>query len=118
LHNDSENDLEQARTVIGASIGEPTGETARTNEDNWNEHVDDAHSTPQPPTAELCFDSYESAKEHYMAYAQRTGFSIRIDWSRKRQDREYDNVSLVCTNIGKYYEAKEDTHNPEGAVKK
>jgi hypothetical protein len=33
--------------------------TAETNEDNLNEHVDDAHSTPQPPTTEMLFDSFE-----------------------------------------------------------
>jgi hypothetical protein len=27
-------------------------------------------------------------------------------------------VNLVCINAGKHYEAKEDTHNLEGAVKK
>jgi hypothetical protein len=70
--------------------------TAGTKEDNNNENVDDAHSTPQPPTAEMRFDSFESAKEHYRAYAQRTGFGIRIDWSRKGQDGEYNNVNLVC----------------------
>jgi hypothetical protein len=83
LHSDGENDLEQAGTTTGASIGEPTENTTGTNEDKWNEHVDDAHSTPQPPT-EMLFDNFESAKEHYMTYAQRTWFRIRIYWSRKR----------------------------------
>jgi hypothetical protein len=64
------------------------------------------------------FDSFEFAKEHYRAYAQRKGFGIRIDWSRKGQDGEYNSVNIVCSNAGKKYEQKEDTQNPEGAVKK
>jgi hypothetical protein len=55
------------------------------------------------------FDSFESAKEHYRVYAQRTGSEIKIDWSRKGHDGDYNNVNLVCTNAGKHYEAKEDT---------
>jgi hypothetical protein len=92
--------------------------TAGTNEDDSNENVADAHSTPQPPIAEMRFDSFELAKEHYRAYAQRKGFGIRIDWSRKGQDGEYNSVNIVCSNAGKNYEQKEDTQNPEGAVKK
>jgi hypothetical protein len=118
LHSDSEDDRQQAGIATGASLGEPMVGTAGTNEDNSNENVDDAHSTPQSPTAEMRFDSFESAKEHYRAYAQKTGFGIRIDWSRKGQDGEYNNVNLVCTNAGKHYEPKEDTQNPEGAAKK
>jgi hypothetical protein len=83
LHSDSEDDRKQAGTATGASLGEPMVGTVGTNEDNINENVDDAHSTPQPPTAEVRFDSFESAKEHYRAYTQKTGFGIRIDWSRK-----------------------------------
>jgi hypothetical protein len=90
--------------------------TAETNEDNYNENIDDAHSTPQQPTAEMRFDSFKSAKEHYRAYAQRTRFGIRVYCSRKGKDGEYNNVNLVCANAGKHYEAKEDTQNP--AVKK
>jgi hypothetical protein len=112
LHSDSEDDRQQAGTAIGASIGEPMMGTAGTNEDNSNENVDDAHSTPQPPTAEIRFDSFESAKEHYRACPQRSWFGIRIDWSRKGQYREYNNVNLVCTNVGKHCEPKEDTQNP------
>jgi hypothetical protein len=118
LHSDSEDDRQQAGTATGASIGEPTMGTARTNEDNSNENVDNAHSTPQLPTTKIRFDSFESVKEHYRAYVLRSGFGIRIDWPRKGQDGEYNNVNLVCTNVGKHYEPKKDTQNPEGAVKK
>jgi hypothetical protein len=79
LHSDSEDDIQQAGIATGGSIGEPTVETVGTNEDVSNENVDDAHSTPQPPTVEMRFDSFELAKEHYRAYAQRKGFGIRID---------------------------------------
>jgi hypothetical protein len=109
LHIDSEDDRQQAGTATGASIGETTGGTNGTNEDVSNENVDDAHSTPQPPTAEMRFDSFELAKEHYKAYAQRKGFGIRIDWSRKGQYGEYNSVNIVCSNAGKNYEQKEDT---------
>jgi hypothetical protein len=69
VHSESDDDLQQDGTTTGASNGEPTGNTTGSNEDNWNEHRHNAHSTTQPPTTEMGFDSFESAKEHYMAYA-------------------------------------------------
>jgi phage/plasmid primase-like uncharacterized protein len=72
-------------TTMGCTIEETTGHTAGSNEDNdaTNDAMDEVHSTPLAPTSEMRFDSFESAKEHYRAYAQRKGFDIRIDWSRK-----------------------------------
>ena len=64
------------------------------------------------------FDSFESAKEHYRAFAQWKGFGIRIDWSRDDAKKELARVYLVCTRAGKPYKPKEDTQNPKPVVKK
>ena len=85
------NDLEVEEdegTATGATIEEPTVNTAGSNEDGFNDATADANSTPQPPSAQMRFDSFESAKEHYRAYAQRKGFGIRIDWSRDDAKKE------------------------------
>ena len=66
------------------TIEETLGNTAGSKEDWLNDVADDITSTPQAPTAQMRFDTFEAAKEHYRAYAQRKGFGIRIDYSRKK----------------------------------
>ena len=57
----------------------------------------DANSTPQPPTIHMRYDSFEAAREHYLEYSLRKGFSVRIDWSRKDANKEYLKAFLACT---------------------
>ena len=117
--------VEQAaqETTTGGTIEETAVHTADSNEDGENnaennDARDEVHSTPQPPTNGMRFDSFESAREHYRAYSQRKGFGIRIDWSRKDARNELNKAYLVCTKAGKPHEEKEDTQNPKSCVKK
>ena len=91
------------------SIEETLGNTAGSKDDWLNEPADDVNSTPQAPTAQMRFDTFEAAKEHYRAYAQRKGFGIRIDYSRTNSKGEQYKVNLVCTKAGKPHAEKEDT---------
>ena len=114
----SDYELQPAGTETETTIRDQTNNNDMQNEEGRNEDADDVNSQPLPPAAGLRFDSFKSAQEHYRAYAQRKGFGIRKDWSRKDDDGEYEKVTLVCTKAGKNQEEKEDTQNPKGEVKK
>ena len=92
--------------------------------DNKSEHEEgnaanvEAHSTPQPPSAAIQFDSYESAYEHYRVYAQRKGFGVRKDYSRTTVDGQLSRAMVVCYKADKPHMEKEDTQNPKSIVKK
>jgi hypothetical protein len=99
---------EQA-TNTGATIEDHTWGTDLSDQQDRDDDAADVNSTPQPPTLHMRFDSFESARDHYLEYSLRKGFSIRIQWSRKDSDKEYLKVLLVCTKAGKTQVPKEDT---------
>ena len=100
------------------TIEETLGNTAGSKEDWLNDNTDDISSTPQAPAAQMRFDTFEAAKEHCRAYAQRKGFGIQIDYSRNNSKGEQYKVNLVCTKAGKPHEEKEDTQITSSCVKK
>ena len=112
-----------------SAVGEQTANTEATNEEQTigtavsgqqsdDDGTADANSTPQPPTMHMRYDSYEAARDHYLEYSIRKGFSIRIGWSKKYPNKEYEKVFLVCTKAGTACIPKEDTQNPVSVVKK
>ncbi|KQK03153.2 hypothetical protein BRADI_2g05890v3 [Brachypodium distachyon] len=80
-----------------------------------------AHSTLQPPSVHMKFDSFDAAYEHYSVFALRKGFGIRREYSKKLVDGRISRVMVVCTRAGKPRLEKvedEKTENIRSIVKK
>ena len=90
---------------------EPTEATFVSDDNDEEDVVADASSSPQPLALHMRYETCEAAKQHYLEYALKKGFGIRIDWSRreKTDDHQYLKAYLVCTNAGTSRKKKEDT---------
>ncbi|KAM0854471.1 hypothetical protein ACQ4PT_050414 [Festuca glaucescens] len=74
-------------------------------------------STPQPPRADMRFDTLEDAQRHYLAFARRRGFGIRYNYRKKSEvTGEYIRAAMVCHKSGHQAKEKEDTQKPRPVV--
>uniref|UniRef100_A0ACD5YQB2 Uncharacterized protein n=1 Tax=Avena sativa TaxID=4498 RepID=A0ACD5YQB2_AVESA len=62
----------------------------------------EASSQPMDPHIGMRYDTLQGAKEHYNAYAARTGFSIKVNRNRKSgRTNEISRQQFVCNNFRK-----------------
>ena len=74
------------------SVSEPASpETGGENAEQGDKNTE-AYSTPKPPDETMKFDTFEEAYEHYMQYALRHGFGMRLEYRKTIKD---DTVSRV-----------------------
>ncbi|XP_010233003.1 protein FAR1-RELATED SEQUENCE 9 [Brachypodium distachyon] len=102
-------------------VNEPATPESEQNDDDGVNTNAKAHSTLQPPSVHMKFDSFDAAYEHYSVFALRKGFGIRREYSKKLVDGRISRVMVVCTRAGKPRLEKvedEKTENIRSIVKK
>lgn len=66
-----------------------------------NNATDEVASTPQPPDANMRFDSLLEAERHYKMYARMKGFAVRYNYRKKSEvSDEYIRAGMVCHKAG------------------
>ena len=67
-----------------------------------DEGDDEALSQPNDPHVGMRYDTLEGVKEHYNAYAARTGFSVKANTSRKSVfTGQLEKLQFVCNKFRK-----------------
>lgn len=90
--------------TLGATGGTAGHEGAGGDADN----DDEVWSQPKEPSLGTRFDTLQGAREHYNAYAQHVGFSIKMNTSRRSTvTGEIDKYQFVCN---KFRKPKNDDH--------